>query len=464
MFALSVDFLTGRAVAARADDRDVPEWPPHPARLYFAFANVWAEGGKDSAEEAALRWLESLRPPAVYASGYDERPVVTVYVPPNDVRNHAISPERRSRQPRTFPSVTPHDTVVSFIWSDVDPAPDVRRPLEQLAARTTYVGHSSSLVSVRVTDEAPSPTYVPVERGGTLTMRVPAIGQLDALEHAYDVYVDSGIRGRLPCADQSYGPVPVRAVAAPPASVFGEMIVFRRAGPSRHLPIEASPRVSTLFRAAAMSAAGVGAPEVISGHDSAGAKSERPHVAYVALPDVGHRYADGHLLGVAAILPRDLIDGDRAAVYRALLDVGHLALGRAGRWELERIGVDEPARGLRADTWAGEADRWASVTPIELDAFPDRPFGDEAESIVARACERIGLPGPVDVVVGPDSVVHGAPPWHSFARHRPTSNRPRRPLVHAVVRFAEPVRGPVLLGAGRYLGLGLLRPFGTVGR
>ncbi|RDI75574.1 CRISPR-associated protein csb2, Dpsyc system [Gaiella occulta] len=458
MIALCVDFLTGRYVATRSDDRDEPEWPPHPARLFFALVNAWADGGKDRAEEAALRWLETQPSPAVCATGSDARQMVTVYVPPNDARNAEVIPERRSRQPRSFLSVTPHHALVTFFWPGADPPPGSRQALQRLAARTTYLGHSSSLVSVRVVDEAPEPAYVPVERGGTLTMRVPAIGQLDALEHAYCVYVDSGIRGRLPCADQSYG-APVSAVTETPASVFGEMIVFRRAGSSPHVPIEAAPLIAARLRAATMSKAGAEAPEVISGHGAAGGKSERPHVAYIAMPDVGHRHADGHLLGVAAVLPRGLTDGERAAIYRALLDVTHLTLGRAGRWELARVGVDQPARGLRAETWTAAAESWATATPIELDAFPDRPFGKEAEEIVARACERIGLPAPGEVTVGPDSVFHGVPPCHAFARHRPRSSRPRRPLVHAVVRFATPVSGPVLLGTGRYLGLGLLRPF-----
>lgn len=33
-----------------------------------------------------------------------------------------------------------------------------------------------------------------------------------------------------------------------------------------------------------------------------------------------------------------------------------------------------------------------------------------------------------------------------------------RQLTHAVIRFPETVRGSVLLGAGRFVGLGLCRP------
>lgn len=461
MFALEVRFLTGRYVASRADARDEPEWPPHPARLFSALVNTWAEGGREASEEAALRWLEDQPPPAMVASDHSTRPVQTVYVPPNDARNEsAVLFESRKRQARTFPSVTPHEPVVEFVWEISAPTLEVRRSLDELCARTSYLGHSSSLVCVRGVDEHAPPTLVPVDRGGSMTLRVPCMGQFDALEHAFSVYVDTGIRSALPCAYQAYEVTTEPQPEPDPASVFEEMIVFERAGKSPQLPIEACARVATVFRAATMTAAGTGAPEVITGHASNGARTTRPHVAYMAIPDTAHAHADGHLLGVAAVIPRDLADAERATVYRALLDVTHLTLGRVGRWEIRRAGADVVTRGLRASTWSEPSDTWATVTPIELDTFPDQPYGDEAELSVARACERIGLPSPIEVTVAPDSVFAGVPPWHRFVRSRPASSRPRRPLVHAAVRFARPVTGPVLLGAGRFAGLGLLRPLG----
>jgi CRISPR-associated protein Csb2 len=40
----------------------------------------------------------------------------------------------------------------------------------------------------------------------------------------------------------------------------------------------------------------------------------------------------------------------------------------------------------------------------------------------------------------------------------PDAGRLRRSLVHASLEFEVEVRGPILLGAGRYTGLGLFRP------
>lgn len=38
------------------------------------------------------------------------------------------------------------------------------------------------------------------------------------------------------------------------------------------------------------------------------------------------------------------------------------------------------------------------------------------------------------------------------------NGKPPRPFTHAVVQFGVPVRGPVLIGAGRYAGFGVCRP------
>jgi CRISPR-associated protein Csb2 len=43
-------------------------------------------------------------------------------------------------------------------------------------------------------------------------------------------------------------------------------------------------------------------------------------------------------------------------------------------------------------------------------------------------------------------------------RWRLPSSLASRFLTHAVIRFSEPVEGPVILGAGRFVGLGLCRP------
>ncbi|MFT3769150.1 MAG: type I-U CRISPR-associated protein Csb2 [Minicystis sp.] len=73
------------------------------------------------------------------------------------------------------------------------------------------------------------------------------------------------------------------------------------------------------------------------------------------------------------------------------------------------------------------------------------------------ACERIGLPRPARVTVMPAAPLAGADKVRHFPAFK-AGNGTQRVLVHATLTFEEPVRGPILLGAGRYLGLGLFRP------
>lgn len=470
MFALAVEYLTGRAVATAFDDRERPEWPPHPARLFFALAAAMFEGALDATELHFLEWLEKQDAPCLAVGDANERFTPTTYVPVNDSRvprrpparpgpDHlGVLPECRPRQPRTFPSVSLEDPVAYFLWPQAELTESCRRIAAQLVAKVAYIGHSSSLVRVRLCDDPPPATYVPVDEGqGDIVLRVPVEGQLSAIEQAHRVYVDTGIRGALPCAFRAYRRVHEDGSPAVRDSVFADLVIFRRReGPS--LPLEATEMVTAALREAVMTLSDQPVPEALSGHRLDGGKSERPHVAFVALADVGHPYADGHLLGVAVVLPRSLAGEERRAVLRALGRVERLTMGAAGIWSLERVTPDAVQRGLRAETWVEPSRRWATVTPVELDAFPSEPYGLEAEEIVATSCERIGLPRPHEVVVIPNSIVPGAPPWHRFHRSRRPSSRPRRPLVHVVVTFAGPVRGPVILGAGRYRGLGLCRP------
>ena len=47
MFALGIELLMRRAVIARWDKREEPEWPPHPDRAFMALVAAWGESGED---------------------------------------------------------------------------------------------------------------------------------------------------------------------------------------------------------------------------------------------------------------------------------------------------------------------------------------------------------------------------------------------------------------------------------
>lgn len=394
-----------------------------------------------------------------------------------------LLPEQRVRQMRTFPSASPDDPTVHLVWSS-SPASDVRRALDAIARRVVRVGHSSSLVACGFVDDAPAPTLVPNDEATTV-LRVPGPGQVQRLVEAYVRHREVEPRV-LPCRFQRYGPArddPPRAVDV---SVFSdEWIVLRQVrGPRVSMTIGAE--VAQAFRAALMSYAGGEIPEVMSGHRPDGTPSQTPHVAVLALPFVGHVHATGDILGLAIVPPRTIAVDDRLAVLRALgtweqtvrdrLDEEdveapplELRLGPRGVVELERVAWGlAPLANLRPETWCRPARVWLSVTPVALDRHPGNLRATDPSVVDAAvraaietlttSCERIGLPRPVRVEVLPSVTMAGVAKARTFAPFPADGRRPQRAKVHAVVEFDRPVAGPVLLGAGRYSGLGLFRP------
>src|ERR1035437_179065 len=143
MLTLGIEYLTGYAVATDPADRDRPEWPPHPARMFMALAAAYFETGEAAPERDALRWIEGMDAPAIIASEADVREPVVHYVPVNDElhADGAPLPILRGRQPRGFPPVRPHHPTVYYQWDHVTASADQLAALDALCGKVTRIGH-----------------------------------------------------------------------------------------------------------------------------------------------------------------------------------------------------------------------------------------------------------------------------------------------------------------------------------
>lgn len=487
--------------------------------LAAAYFEDRSAAGTHTEERSALEWLGSQPAPSLYASNAEHRTVHDVYVPTNDksvdpsvsrIVNELIHAERNGnprtaatkraqldrlsrkaseamanptkevreralcvlptagerKRPRTFPSVHTYDPIVQLIWPD-EPEQSLREALDVLAGRVIRLGHPSSLVRLAWGQTQREPTWIPDQRGSH-TLRWVSGQQLSELEAAYEVH--QGTRPRvLPFVPARYRHVrdPAPTPATPGSSVFGnDWVVFELLGKER-LPIVLAVDVAMALRGAALAQAGTAPPEVLSGHEPSRAPSQRPHVAYVGLPFAGFPHADGSILGVAAVLPRGLVGPERTTVLHALGSIQRLTVSPGMVFGVRRIAEPRPhLRTLDPLLWCGEGIVWGTVTPILLDRFPGeltsrnaaaaQKAENEAKDAIAGACERIGLPRP-RVVSLAAPCFQGSPAADQF-RRRDRRGLVPRVRVHALIDFGTPVRGPVLLGAGRYVGLGLCRP------
>jgi len=199
-----------------------------------------------------------------------------------------------------------------------------------------------------------------------------------------------------------------------------------------------------------------------------GSPAERPHLAMAPLADVGWRYSQGRLMGIALVWPRHAAGDERAAALRVLaafLREGcGLHFGHLGSWRLTPM-VSRHLKSLRFERYVGPSRRWATVLPVVLDRYPKNKAGRDLATIVQQACLNVGLPQEVadglSIEVHSFSAVTGAPSVRAvkdtLAEDSPYRSRPMR---HLVLTFADPIRGPLILGAGRYRGLGLCLPVG----
>lgn len=552
MIALEVELLTRRYVATQFNDRNTPEWPPHPARLFSALVATAHEHEElTDAARVALTWLEQQGAPEIEASEAEARSAIPTYVPGNSVcvvsgweaaeakwieaqetlaraqtegdakalkaaqkavaaaekkfdeqlakatlddgkgnleQAREMLPDRRGRQARMMPALVPHVPSVRYAWPAAEPTHEVKVTLQELSRRLVRLGHSSSLVACRVLDDAmvtDAETTVagalrkrwrPTDGQG-VSMRVVNTGQLERLEGAFEKH--RGVEPRvLPAVHQPYEIEGAATRSSPATSVFGEWIVLREAagenGRRLGLKLSKTEDITRALRGALLSHAGENPPAVLSGHDESGRPLERPHVAYLPLADIGSQYASGNLLGVAILLPKAIEAEERRAVLRAIGRFEQsglrLTLGRAGVLELERVLDDDPRRTLDPQWWMRPARRWGSVTPVALDRNPGNLHSNDpkevaaaarnAEEIVMRACERIGLPAPRWVEIIRRSLFDAAPAARSylpFPRKSANGNGFTRVCVHIEMCFEEPVAGPVVIGAGRYFGVGVCR-------
>lgn len=478
MLALEIEWLTGVCVAARTPADEAPEWPVQPDRVFSALVATWGAHGQPPQERSALQWLETLKAPRIEAAKASAKVAATAFVPPNDL---ATLPDRRRRQPRRFPAsvpeATPGEPHMRIVWEEATPDSLQLTHLQALARDTSYVGHSSALVRCQfLNGEAGGLSLPPYE-----VHAAPYLGRLAELETLHQRHVEK--------ADANARPRPallprLRQHAAPQArqSVFGrDWIVLEEAGGDRP-DLRATAFIGRAMRDALMSALGSPVPEWISGHLPDGAPSSEPHLVVVPLANVGFAHSDGVLMGLALVVPRQLEETwqedtpiafeERRTLSRALAKLRdesnsvELRLGPAGVWRL-RPAQSSERKSLDPVRYCGRATRWSSATPIALDRFP-KSNGierlNEAAALIADSCERIGLPRPRRVGVHKHAAIEGAPSawpaggapaWTGWARPKALANRP---LFHATIQFAEPIAGPVVLGAGRFFGLGLCLP------
>ncbi len=488
---ISVTFLDAR-FHGRGDGAS-PEWPPSPMRLFQAM--VAANGptlGTDSGITAALRWLETQPPPTLLAPPAQPGTPCPLYVPNNAMDVVAKSWVRGNTdasiaEHRTLKTVRPThlrggDTV-HYLWpidsNDADPPPiePLSRAVERMVALgwgiDLVVAHCRMLSSGGVAGDGLEQWDI-AQAHTTSTLRCPVPGSLDALMDRHVAFLN-----RL--ADDTFHPVPplttYRAVgyrrpsdpASRPVSCFelrhldGSRFryphrqLIHLAGMVRHLAIEAMkndpPR-------------GVDADWVetyIAGHAADGSQDHR-QLSYLPLPSIGHEHTDP---GIRRVMVATPVGDD------AWLD--HLARRLAGQTLKPEPGKPDPFAGreppmlvpVRNDNvarfYTQPANVWHSFTPVILPGHDDHKPA-KTRALIEKALKQSGVEQACSFEWSAFSRFPKSYSAHKYDKDKRPQGyiRPEHLLtqtaVHLKVKFNDDLKvpGPLVIGAGRHCGLGLM--------
>ena len=452
MFEISVRFLGGEFIGQTPGRAS--EWPPHPARLLYALIAAWYDGDCLESEGDALRWLESQAPPAVIACRDAPAERYEAWVPMNSKPNWNKKGGKRPTMPKATKIRSSRyvgDSPVAFVW-DVDVPASHERPLRDLSRRCTRLGSAESMVAMTLRRRAHlhGPAWRPSASGTMLRVAMPGI--VDTIAGT-----ETLIPGRvLPSDWRAYR----WGISRRPSRMITVGLVHGRC------PVERAPALARQLRRSLIAVAEaeqIPLRPILHGHEEDGSPLRRSHLHFCPLPHVGFRHSAGAVLGVSFIIPPNTGESDRKYVERvvaAWFTRGAELKMAGGR--LLTFGPADARHTLAEDRWCRASAAWQTVIPMELPRHVakrrewNRDDWNRIRSEIARACSQSDLPVPLEVEASNTPFAIGSP------NARNVRGPHRRPIVHARVLFAHEVKGPIIVGAGRHLGYGLMEPLETL--
>jgi len=522
---ITIRFLDPEPAFHGKRDGGESEWPPSPLRLFQALvdaaANRWREPQFVAHAKLALEWLQGLQPLEIVAPPHHVGMPFRIAVPNNDLDvwagpvSKGNEPKKQPNELKTMKTVQPtririgtgeRGDAMHYLYplsADCSSHLDV---LKAAARSITHLGWGIDMVAADVdvisdADAAKLPGHrwgvVPV---GGVPLRVPKAGTLNDLLRKHAAFLvrlsDNGFKpvSPLSCFDVvGYHSPTVPGLSAPrrPIAAFEIQRTIEDqekeeyAGKTKYRPFHHVRRVATvagMMRNAAATVAGrIGwAPQdvarLIEGHGDGdgGQATSDDRFLFLPLPSI----TPVGVSGIRRVLVVGPMGFDLAPLRRQLN--GQELIDEHSKQPaamLSSISVKD--RNVKA--FLGPATTWDTVTPVILPGYDDpdrlraklkeRNTAVEQKNLLARLDSRIlaliwkafhqaGWKG--DVLAGAE-VEYRAVGWRRGLDLARNYDLPplKYPRYHVRVRFQHPVAGPLVVGAGRYRGLGVFAADGS---
>lgn len=471
----------------------VPDWPPAPFRLFCALV-AGAYGGRWVAEpraekDEAFRWLERLAAPIIAAPRASTEAGYTTYVPNNDLdavdgdpaRIGEIRGSKKSFAARRFDA----DTPLLYVWPLADGGALADKLVALVERLHTFgrgidMAYASAEVVSRADAEAHLNAYAgqiwrPNGSARTKDLAAPGRGSFNSLAARHAAGLARFERRELRRTTQvvfRQPPMPrsrlVRYSTAHNVLIYefrtydGSLFPFR---PRTAVSVARAVRDRLADRLAALIPEGRAEIARVVKGDGADNADKARRIQFLPLPTIGHPHADFGVRRIVLIVPSACPISLRA--IRWALDGIDLSVIDDESGEFRREGpiiVATADDTLFARHYVGAGTRlWQSVVPVALPRSRGRRRSGaeeaaEQENAVIALRHALRHAGIDDAGI---SIRFQQAPHHrhghaarDFADERFGAER----LAHVELTFPQPVTGPIAIGDGRFLGLGLFAP------
>jgi CRISPR-associated protein Csb2 len=484
----------------------IGDWPPSPARLFQALvAGAGSSGPLEQHDRDALEWLEALSAPVIGAPRKRDGQRVTMFVPGNDLDKYGGDP-RRVGQTRDRKTVKPllfdADVPFFYVWTFESTKQNRSKASEicVLSERLYQLGRGvdlawawGELTDREALDELyaryPGDIHRPSQAGGGATLACPVAGSLDSLQARYAAASGRfATRSRVAGARRTFSQPPTSRFApvsynTPPKQYLYDLSQRSRPShlaswqPTRVVELVTSLRDAAADRLRPFSPSTTGEVDrVLVGRKPDGTNDgpSSARVRILPLPSIGHAHIDRGIRRVLVQVPADcpihsedvewafsglnMTDRDTGELMDFVLTsnpsvasnkmVAHYGIGTIGspRWRtITPAALPLAANGRRSKT-----------VRSPLNGGERRHKTGHVAHAVAQALRHAGVRHRLAslVVQREPFESRGARAEEFAAGTRFTPSR----LWHVELVFAEHVTGPLVIGDGRFLGLGLMAP------
>ena len=466
------------------------EWPPSPFRLFQALvaAAFLGRGENPTADEiGALAWLAILNAPVIAAPASKRGGATTLYVPNNDLDAVGGDPGKvdKIRAGKTIrPYLLDQNVPFLYVWTFegdtihaetmtglADRLYQFGRGVDMAFARAEVAGREA--VEARLADR-PVPVWRPAGRGPQgVQLRCPDQDTLQSLRSRHAAQI-----GRLKEGVLRQAPQPrFRMVGynCPPTRLLFDL---KAPDPQRRFqswPLTRTADLATSVRDGAVLRLKNGLPldagkieRTLIGRNATEA-DKAIRVRIVPLPSIGSPNTDPSIRRLLVEIPPDCpIRADDLLWAFSGLDLGaDHETGEVVREGQAVLASSEDRSMLRHYGVEGEASArvWRTVTPAALPVHrprgrasgTDRLANDsEAAHAARQALRHAAIATPIETIR-----VQREPYFEKGARAEAFADGSRIEFVrlwHVEVAFADLLSGPLVIGDGRYFGLGLMAP------